>query len=122
MVHRILSAILLALLVVVCYPNAVGGQSIDSLLYLIDNEPVEYDAEKYGLLSQVIEHIEDTESKIVYCYQASLCLKKACEQRDVNLPTYVSTPISEHRLPDDPRFAGMLEQTGLNKYIQEYFS
>jgi len=39
-------------------------------LYLIDNDLVEDDAEKYELLTQVLEDIGDTESIIRYCDQA----------------------------------------------------
>ena len=46
------------------------GQSVDSLLYLIDNDLVEDDSEKYDLLVQVIRVIDDAESSIRYCDQA----------------------------------------------------
>ena len=68
--HRIISVILVGFLTLVSSPNLVKGQSIDSLLFLIDNDLVEDDSEKYELLSQVIEHITDVESKIRYCDQA----------------------------------------------------
>jgi signal transduction histidine kinase len=68
--HRIISAILVALLTVACSPGLIKGQSIDSLLYLIDNDLVKDDSDKYDLLCQVIEDINDTESKIRYCDQA----------------------------------------------------
>jgi len=68
--HRIISAILVAFLTVVWSPDLIQGQSIDSLLYLIDNDLVQDDSEKYELLYQVIEHISDAESKIRYCDQA----------------------------------------------------
>jgi len=70
MSHRIISAILVAFLTVVSSPGLVKGQSIDSLLYLIDNDPDINDSEKYDLLCQVIQDITDTESKILYCDQA----------------------------------------------------
>lgn len=68
--HRIISAILVAFLTVVCSPGLIKGQSIDSLLYLIDNDLVKDDSDKYDLLCQVIEEIWDPESKIRYCDQA----------------------------------------------------
>jgi len=43
-------------------------------------------------------------------------LKKACDERDFNLTRLMSTPIIDHRMPDDPRFNALLESTGLNKY------
>ena len=70
MVHRILAAILLAILTLVCPPGLVKGQSIDSLLYLFDSDPDLNDVEKYDLLCQVIKVIENDESKIQYCDQA----------------------------------------------------
>ncbi len=70
MCHRIISAILVAILTVVCSPGLIQGQSIDSLLYLIDNDLAKDDSEKYDLLIQVIDDIKDTESKIRYCDQA----------------------------------------------------
>ena len=59
MYQRIISAILVAFLTVFCSPNFIHGQSIDSLLYLIDNDLVKDDADKYDLLLQVIEDIND---------------------------------------------------------------
>jgi len=72
MYHRIISIILIAFITLVCSPDLIKGQSIDSLLYLIDNDLVKDDAEKYDLLLQVIRTINDTdtESKIRYCDQA----------------------------------------------------
>ncbi len=72
MYHRIVAIIFVAFLTVVCSPDLIKGQSIDSLLYLIDNDLVKDDAEKYDLLSQVIKDIDDTdtENKIRYCDQA----------------------------------------------------
>jgi len=70
MYHRIISAILVAFLIVVCSPDLIKGQSIDSLLYLIDNDLVKDDSDKYDLLCQVFKDINDTESKIRYCDQA----------------------------------------------------
>ncbi len=70
MYHRIISAILVALLTVVCSPDLIKGQSVDSLLYLIDNDLLKDDTDKYDLLCQVIYDINDTEIKIRYCDQA----------------------------------------------------
>ncbi len=64
--HRIFSSILLAFFIVVCSPDVMKGQSIDSLLYLADNDLVEDDADKYDLLCQVISLLNDAESKIRY--------------------------------------------------------
>jgi serine phosphatase RsbU (regulator of sigma subunit) len=70
MYHRIFSVTLFALLTVFCSPNAVKGQSTDSLLYLIDNDLVKDDAEKYDLLCKVAGEINDTDRKLQYCDQA----------------------------------------------------
>jgi len=74
--RRIVSTILIAFLTFVWSPDFVKGQSVDSLLYLIDNDLVEDDAEKYELLTQVLEDIDDTESKIRYCDLAIELAKK----------------------------------------------
>jgi len=50
MYHRTVSVILAVFLTVVCSPGLIHGQSIDSLLYLIDNDLVKDDSEKYDLL------------------------------------------------------------------------
>ncbi len=70
MCHRIILAILVVFLTLICSPELIKGQSIDSLLYLIDNDLVKDDSDKYDLLCQVITDINDTESKIRYCDQA----------------------------------------------------
>ena len=70
MVHRIVSALLIALLIVVCSPDLVNGQPVDSLLYVIDNDLVQNDAEEYDLLCQVIPEIDEPETRIRYCDRA----------------------------------------------------
>ena len=70
MCHRIISALLVVFLTVVCSPDLIKGQSIDSLLYLIDNDLVKDDSDKYDLLIKVIEDINNPDSKIRYCDQA----------------------------------------------------
>jgi len=70
MYYRFISAILVACLTLVCSPGLIKGQSIDSLLYLIDNDLAKDDSDKYDLICQVINDISDTESKIRYCNQA----------------------------------------------------
>jgi len=70
MCFRIISAILVAFLMLVCSPDLINGQSIDILLYLIDNDLLNDDSEKYDLICQVSENINDAESKIRYCDQA----------------------------------------------------
>jgi hypothetical protein len=52
-----------------------------------------------GLLDQAIESYE-----------------KTVQERCFHLPRLLSTPIIVHRMPDDPRFNAVLDETGLNKY------
>ena len=47
--HRIISAILVVFLTVVCSPDLIKGQSTDSLLYLIDNDLVKDGSDKYDI-------------------------------------------------------------------------
>jgi len=68
--HRIISAFLVACLTFVCSPELIRGQSLDSLLYVIDNDLVKDDSEKYILLSQVIDEITDADSILRYSDQA----------------------------------------------------
>lgn len=49
--------------------------------------------------------------------QAFYWLKKACDEHDFNLPFMMRTPLSEYRMPDDPRFNDLLKETGLDKYM-----
>ena len=70
MFRRIISAILVAFLTVICCPELIKGQSIDSLLYVIDNDLVKDDEEKYDLLCRVIQGINDADSIIRYSDQA----------------------------------------------------
>jgi len=44
-------------------------------------------------------------------------LKKASDEHDFNLPLMMRTPLAEYRMPDEPRFNALLEETGLNKYM-----
>jgi TolB-like protein/Tfp pilus assembly protein PilF len=44
-------------------------------------------------------------------------LKKACDEHDFNLPLMMRTPLSEYRMPADPRFNTLLKETGLDKYM-----
>ena len=80
MCRCIFSAILLTVITIVCPPGLIKGQSVDSLLYLIDNATDINDAEKYDLLLQVIKKIDDAESKIRYCDQAIELAQKLNKQ------------------------------------------
>ena len=80
MYHRIIAAVFIAILTVVCPPGLIRGQSIDSLLYLIDNATDINDAEKYDLLCQAIRRIDDPEIKIRYCDQAIELAQKLDKQ------------------------------------------
>ena len=66
MPRRIITAILFAFLMFVYFPGLLKGQSLDSLLYLIDNDLLKDDSEKYDLICEAIEDIYDPERKIYY--------------------------------------------------------
>lgn len=77
-----------------------------------------------AMLEQTKESIYIPASLLVPYYllkkdldRAFLWFKKAVEERDLSLTDLVSTPIKEHRMPDDPRFTALLEQTGLIDYM-----
>jgi len=74
--HRFFSAILIAFLAVLCSPDLIRGQSTDSLLYLIDNDLVQDDFEKYEILCQVISELFEAEPKIRYSEQAIALAEK----------------------------------------------
>ncbi len=51
-------------------PSTVLGQSVDSLIYILENKQIKDDAEKYELLCQIISQPDYFENKIQYCNQA----------------------------------------------------
>ena len=113
-----ISAILIALIIVACSPGVIIGQSVDSLLYLIDNDLVKNDADKYDLLSKVILDIDDPESKIRYCDQAI----ELAEKLDI-LPAFPNLEKGEAYLDTDQyalaleslmKAAGYYEENGNN--------
>jgi len=76
MAHRFLSVIIVSLLVIVCSPYLIKGQSTDSLLYLIDNDLVKDESERYKLFCQVIAKLDNDENKIRYSDQAIALAQK----------------------------------------------
>jgi serine phosphatase RsbU (regulator of sigma subunit) len=68
--HRLISTLLITCLTAVCSPDLIRGQSLDSLLYLIENNLVKDDAERYDLLCVVIDELYDADSIIHYSDQA----------------------------------------------------
>jgi tetratricopeptide (TPR) repeat protein len=48
--------------------------------------------------------------------QAHHWLEKACDERDIFLPTCLSYPVEEYQIPDEPRFRKLIKRTGLDKY------
>lgn len=44
-------------------------------------------------------------------------LKKACDEHDFNLPFMMRSPLTEYRMPDDPRFNALFEETGLDRFL-----
>ena len=88
---------------------------------------------KAGKKEEALEKIEKVEHIIntVYVPSSSLVpyyllikdldrsfhwFNRACEERDFNIPRLLNSPITEYRMPDDPRFNALLAETGLNKY------
>lgn len=70
MCFRFISAFLLVLLAVVYPPELCRGQSSDSILYLLHNDLLKNDAEKYDLLSRLIQDLSDADSILGYADQA----------------------------------------------------
>jgi serine phosphatase RsbU (regulator of sigma subunit) len=70
MYYRFISAVFVALLTVVYSPAVIKGQSVDSLMYLIDNDLVEDNSHKYYILCDLIADIDDDTIKLSYCDQA----------------------------------------------------
>jgi serine phosphatase RsbU (regulator of sigma subunit)/TPR repeat protein len=70
MYHRLISAFLVGIFVIIHSPTMVVGQSVDSLIYLLNNNQVENDSAKYELLTKIIAGTTDVESKLQYCDQA----------------------------------------------------
>ena len=67
--HRI-SPIFIVLIALLGSPASVEAQELDSLIYLIENDLVKDDAEKYKFLCEVIEDLYDSDLKIQYSDQA----------------------------------------------------
>lgn len=74
--YRIVSAIFLVFLTAVYPSEHIQGQTADSLLYVVDNDLVEDEAEKYDLLRRVLDHLTDTDSIIQYSDQAIALAQK----------------------------------------------
>ncbi len=70
MIHRIVSTIIVVLFVAIHSPLEVTGQSLDSLIYLIDNELVKDYGEKYHILCEIISDPAYVENQMQYCNQA----------------------------------------------------
>jgi serine phosphatase RsbU (regulator of sigma subunit) len=68
--YRIVSAFFVAFFMAINSPTVVIGQSTDSLLYLLNNDLVKNDSDKYDLLCRIIPNTADIESKLQYCDQA----------------------------------------------------
>jgi serine phosphatase RsbU (regulator of sigma subunit)/Tfp pilus assembly protein PilF len=70
MYYNILSAFFIAFFMAMNSPVMLIGQSTDSLLYLLDNDLVKDDSEKYDFLCRIIPNTADFESRLKYCDQA----------------------------------------------------
>lgn len=65
-----------ALITAINSNNIIQGQSNDSLLYLLDNDLVSDDTEKYNLLCKIISGTTDAEQRLKYCDQAIILAEK----------------------------------------------
>jgi serine phosphatase RsbU (regulator of sigma subunit) len=70
MIYRTVSALCVAVLMSMSTLTMIRGQSIDSLLYLLNNNLVRNDSDKFGLLCRIIENSTDVKKNLDYCEQA----------------------------------------------------
>jgi hypothetical protein len=64
MYSHILSVLCIAIFMAINSLAMVVGQSPDSLLYLLNNDLVKDDAEKYDLLCKIIQKTDDADTSI----------------------------------------------------------
>jgi serine phosphatase RsbU (regulator of sigma subunit)/Tfp pilus assembly protein PilF len=70
MYYRIISAFCIAFFMAINSLITVKGQSTDSLLYLLNNDLVKDDVDKYDLLCKIASNSTDADSKLQYSEQA----------------------------------------------------
>ena len=70
MYYRIISAFCIASVLAITSPNAVNGQSTDSLLYLLNHDRVKDDAKKFELLCEIASTSADADTILKYSEQA----------------------------------------------------
>jgi adenylate cyclase len=80
MYYRIISAFCVVFFMAINSPVKINGQSLDSLLYLLDNNLFKDDADKYGLLCKIISKSSDADSTLRYCDEAI----KLAEEMEIN--------------------------------------
>ena len=68
--YRIPLVFCIAFIIAINAPTMVSGQSKDSLLYLLNNDLVKDDAEKYELLCRIASNSTDADSILKYSEQA----------------------------------------------------
>jgi len=70
MYYRIISAFCIAFIMAINSQSAVDGQSTDSLLYLLNNNMVKDDTEKFEILCRIASSLTDADSILQYSEQA----------------------------------------------------
>jgi len=76
MYSRFISAICIAFFMAINSLIVVHGQSTDSLLYLLNNDLVKDDADKYDLLCKIASNLTDADSKLQYSELAIILAEK----------------------------------------------
>jgi serine phosphatase RsbU (regulator of sigma subunit)/Tfp pilus assembly protein PilF len=78
--NRFFSVVCLVFFLAIKSLTGVNGQSTDSLLYLLNNNLVKDDVDKYDLLCDIAENSTDADSKLLYSEQAI----KLAEELNIN--------------------------------------
>ena len=80
MYYRFISAFCIAFIIAINSPILVNGQSTDSLLYLLNNDLVKEDTNKYDLLCKIASNSADADTILKYSEQAI----KLAEKLNIN--------------------------------------
>jgi serine phosphatase RsbU (regulator of sigma subunit)/Tfp pilus assembly protein PilF len=70
MIYRTVSAFCVVVFMLISSLTVIRGQSIDSLLYLLNHNLVRNDSDKFILLCRIIENSADVKKDLNYCEQA----------------------------------------------------
>jgi serine phosphatase RsbU (regulator of sigma subunit) len=68
--YRIISSFCVVFFMAISSPVKINGQSLDSLLYLLDNNLFKNDTTRFSLLCKIISKSPDADSSLQYCDQA----------------------------------------------------